>query len=420
MTTRLTVLPSGLAIATDRMAHLKTVSISIVAGVGSRDEGEGEHGLSHLLEHMAFKGTSRRTARQIAEEIEAVGGELNAATGAENTSYYARVLEADMPLAMDILSDILVDPQFDAGELAKEQNVIISEIGAAEDTPEDVVFDRFSARAFPDQPLGRSILGTPETVKAATPAGLSSYLRRHYRAPRMVVAAAGAVDHDALVAEAEARLPALTGEAAAPAAPARYVGGIETKAKSTEQTNILLGFRGVSYRVPEVYALGVFSSLLGGGLSSRLFQEVREERGLCYSIYAFHWAYGDTGLFGISAGTDPADAPELMRVTLDALRAAAEGASEAEVNRAKAQMKVGLLGALENSGARTDQLARQVLAFGQIIPVEEIARRVDAVTPAAVRAAAQAMLAGSPLTFAALGPKRGLDKAARLAEQFKP
>ncbi|MGL4285418.1 MAG: M16 family metallopeptidase [Phreatobacter sp.] len=419
MTTHLTTLPSGLTVVTDAMAHLKTAAITVTVGVGGRDERPDEHGISHLLEHMAFKGTSRRTARGMAEEIEAIGGDLNAATASENTAYFAKVLGEDLPVAADMLADILTDPLFDAGELAKEKNVIVQEIGAAEDTPDDVVFDHFVAAAFPGQPLGRTILGTPQAVRAATSDKLRGYMSRSYTARNTVVAAAGAVDHEqvvALVAEkfapfADATAPAHEG--------ARYGGGIKTVARPLEQSNIVIGFEGISYRDPAIYAIGVFTNLLGGGLSSRLFQEVREERGLCYEIHSFHWSYADTGLFGISAGTDPKDVSDLMTLTLDILHATASGATEAEIGRAKAQMKVGLLGALESSSARTDQMARQILAFGRLLDLDDIAARIEAVTIEDVRASAEKLVRSSPITFAAIGPKRGLDKVARIAEQFR-
>lgn len=418
--TRLTTLDSGLTVVTDTMPHLRTAAVSVTFGVGGRDERPDEHGISHLLEHMAFKGTSRRTPRAIAEEIEAVGGDLNASTGSESTSYYAKVLGEDLPVAVDILADILTDPQFDPGELAKEKNVIVQEIGAAEDSPDDVVHDLFVATAFPGQPLGRSILGTPQAVRSATPEKLRGYLGRSYSAPRAVVAAAGAVDHDALVAMAAEKFGRLSGDAPPQNEEGRYRGGIATAGRPIEQTNLVFGFKGVSYRDPDVYAVGVFNNLLGGGLSSRLFQDLREERGLCYEIHSFHWSYGDTGLFGISAGTDPADAHDLVGLSLDVLHKAVTGATEAEVGRAKAQMKVGLLGALESGSARTDQMARQVLAFGRTFDLDEIVARIDAVTVDAVRAAGARLIGASPMTFAAVGPKRGLDKVAKLAEQFQP
>src|SRR5215813_4485254 len=225
MSVEVTRLPTGLVVVTDAMSHLETASLGVWVGSGSRDERPDEHGISHLLEHMAFKGTSRRSARQIAEEIEAVGGDLNAATSVETTAYYARVLKADVPLAIDVLSDILSDPAFDPGELAREQNVIVQEIGAAEDTPDELVFDHLQAVAFPGQPVGRSILGTAQTVRSFDAAGLRAYLARNYRAPDMVVAAAGAVDHAAVVADVERRFAPFAGPAAPAPQPARFVGG---------------------------------------------------------------------------------------------------------------------------------------------------------------------------------------------------
>jgi predicted Zn-dependent peptidase len=419
-TTRLTTLPSGLTVVTDAMPHLKTASIQVSFGVGGRDERPDEHGISHLLEHMAFKGTTRRTPRGLAEEIEAVGGDLNAATASESTSYYAKVLGEDLPVAIDILADILTDPQFHPEELVKEKNVIVQEIGAAEDDPDDVVIDHFIAEAYPAQPLGRTILGTPAAVRSATADKLRAYMGRSYAAPRAVVSAAGAVDHDRIV-ETIGKAFAVLPDAAPPAnEPARYRGGISTIARPLEQTNLVFGFEGMSYRDPDIYAVGVFNNLLGGGLSSRLFQEVREERGLCYEIHSFHWSYSDTGIFGISAGTDPGDAVDLVTLTLDVLNATVDGATEAEVGRAKAQMKVGLLGALESSSSRTDQMARQVLIFGRTFALEEIVAKIDAVTVEDARAAGARLVRSSPMTFAAIGPKRGLDKVRKLAEQFRP
>ncbi len=418
-TTRTTTLPSGLTVVTDAMPHLKTASIQVSFGVGGRDERPDEHGISHLLEHMAFKGTTKRTPRGLAEEIEAVGGDLNAATASENTSYYAKVLGEDLPVAIDILSDILTDPQFHPEELVKEKNVIVQEIGAAEDDPDDVVTDHFIAAAYPGQPLGRSILGTPQAVRSATPDKLRAYMGRSYSASRAVVAAAGAVDHDRIADAVASAFDKLPRAAPPPSEPARYQGGATTIARPLEQTNLVFGFEGMSYRDPDIYAVGVFNNLLGGGLSSRLFQDVREDRGLCYEIHSFHWSYGDTGIFGISAGTDPGDAVDLMSLTLDVLHATVDGATEAEVGRAKAQMKVGLLGALESSSSRTDQMARQLLVFGRTLDLDEIVAKIDAVTVEDARAAGARLVRSSPMTFAAIGPKRGLDKVRKLAEQFR-
>ena len=418
MTARVEKLSSGLTVVTDRMDHLRTASLGIWVGAGSRNEDPHEHGIAHLLEHMAFKGTKRRNARQIVEEIEAAGGDLNASTGLESTGYYARVLGEDVPLALDILSDILTGSTFDQAELAREQGVILQEIGAANDTPDDIVFDLFQARAFPDQPIGRPILGTPQSVRAFTPESLRIYLAKHYRAPRMIVSAVGDVDHDAIVSAVRERLAAIPVDPAIPASAARYAGGLEIGVRDLEQTHIVLGLQGCSYLDPRYFAMQVFSSVLGGGASSRLFQEVREKRGLCYTIYASHQPFSDTGLFSIYAGTDPKDAEDLTAVVVDQLSDAAETASETEIARVKALIKVGLLGMLESSSARADQLARQILAYGRPIPLDEIAAKIDAVTVEDVRAAGRALIASGRPTFAGLGPA-GLESAARIVETLE-
>jgi predicted Zn-dependent peptidase len=418
MSVEVTRLPSGLTIVTDAMSHLHTASLGVWVGSGSRDERPDEHGISHLLEHMAFKGTTRRTARQIAEEIEAVGGDLNAATSVETTSYYARVLKPDVPLAIDVLADILADPSFDPDELMREQNVIIQEIGATQDTPDDLVFDYLQETAFPDQSVGRSILGTAETVRSFDRRRLRAYLARNYRAPDMVVVAAGAVEHPAIVAEVERRFSAFDGPAAPLPSPARFDGGARIETRDLEQAHIALALEGVPTLDPTLYSLQVFTIVLGGGMSSRLFQEVREIRGLCYAIYAFHAPYADTGLFGLYAGTDAADVPELMQVVIDQLTATAETLSEAEIARAKAQMKAGLLMALESSGARAEQIARQIIAYGRPIPLDEIVARIEAVTVDSARAAGRALMSRSRPAVAALGPGRGLESAATIAESL--
>jgi predicted Zn-dependent peptidase len=420
MSVELTCLSSGLAVVTDRMPHLESASLGIWIGAGSRDEAPDEHGISHLLEHMAFKGTKRRNARQIAEEIEAVGGDLNAATSVESTTYYARVLKPDVPLALDVLSDILSQPTFDPDELRREQNVIVQEIGATEDAPDDLVFDRLQETAFPKQPVGRSILGTPESVRSFNPARLRAYLSRNYRAPDMIVAAAGAVEHAAVVAEVEKRFASFAGPAAPMPEPAHFRGGTRVETRDLEQVHIALALQGVPVRDEQLYSLQVFTSVLGGGMSSRLFQEVREKRGLCYTINAFHMPYFDTGLFALYAGTDEADAPELMRVVIDQIGNATETLNDTEVARAKAQLKAGLLMALESSEARIGQLGRQMLAYGRPIPLDEIVAKVDAVTVDSARAAGRMLIRRSPPAIAALGPGSGLESTAAIAESLVP
>ncbi|MBV8835030.1 MAG: insulinase family protein [Alphaproteobacteria bacterium] len=418
MTMDVTRLPSGLAVVTDSMPHLQSASLGVWVGCGSRDEHADENGISHLLEHMAFKGTARRTARAIAEEIEAVGGDLNAATSAETTAYYARVLRADVPLALDVLSDILTNPTFEPEELAREKNVIVQEIGATEDTPDDLVFEYLQAVTFPDQPVGRSILGTPESVRSFDSRRLRGYLSRNYRAPNMVIAAAGAVDHQQIVGEVQNRFASFAGPEAPAPEPARFAGGSRIEQRDLEQVHVAFALEGVRQRDSSIYSLQVFTNILGGGMSSRLFQEVREIRGLCYSVYAFHAAYADTGMLGIYAGTDASDLPELMRVVVDEISNAAETITEAEIVRSKAQMKAGLLMALESSGARAEQLARQMMIYGRPIPLDEIVEKIESVTVDSARAAGRAMISRSRPAIAVLGPGRGLEKAAAIADSL--
>ena len=417
MSVEVTKLPSGLTIITDEMPHLETASLGVWTGVGGRDEKANEHGMSHLLEHMAFKGTTTRTAREIVEEIEAVGGDLNAATSSETTAYYARVLKADVPLAVDVLSDILANPTFEIEELEREKSVIVQEIGAAMDTPDDAVYEYLSELSYPDQPMGRSLLGTPETLRSFTREMLHGYLATHYHAPDMVVAAAGAVDHKRIVADVERRFANFSETDAPKPPPASFgKGGSRVVHRDLEQAHLTLALEGLSQSDPALFSLQVFTNVIGGGMSSRLFQEVREKRGLCYSIYAFHQPYSDTGFFSLYTGTDPNDAPEMMEVIIDEMNNAVETLTEAEVARAKAQMKAGLLMALESCSARAEQLARHILVYGRPLSVEEMIARIDNVTVNSTRDAARGLLGRSRPAIVALGSGRGLDRAVTFAE----
>ena len=417
MSARVDTLPSGLRVVTDAMPHLETASLGVWVAAGSRHESAGEHGLSHLLEHMAFKGTRRRSARAIAEEIEAAGGDLNAATSTEHTAYYAHVLAADAPLALDILADILTESAFDQEELEREKGVILQEIGAVEDTPDDLVFDLFSAAAFPGQPIGRPILGTPERIASFSREAIGDYLLRHYASPATVVGAAGAVDHERVCAAAQELFGKLPPEGARGRAPAAvYEGGEIRLKRRLEQAHIVIGFEGLAYDDPDFYALQVFANAVGGGMSSRLFQEVRETRGLAYAIHAFHWGYSDAGLFGFYAATGAKDVAELTPVALDCLAEAAQALSEAEARRAKAQMKVSLLTALESPAQRCEQIARQVMAFGRVLTREEIVAAIDGLDIAAIRAAGARALRSKP-TVAAIGPVAKVFAPDRVAER---
>jgi predicted Zn-dependent peptidase len=411
-------LANGLIVISHAMAGVETVSLGIWVGAGSRSEGSAEHGVAHFLEHMAFKGTARRSARQIAEEIENVGGELNAATSVDSTAYYARVLRKDLPLALDILSDIILSPRFDRTEIGRERDVILQEIAAALDAPDDIAFDLVQEAAFPDQPVGRSILGTVDSVKSFTRANLGSYLAAHYHAPNMVLAAAGAVDHAALMAEAERRLGGFAVDPAPQPEPAHYAGGVRRSDKPFEQTHVVLAFEGAAYRHADYFTAQICAGALGGGMSSRLFQEVREKRGLCYSVYAFASGLTDSGMFTIHAAGGPDRAHELFAVIRDELvKAADKGFRPEELARVKAQLKMGLLAGLESSSARAEQLARHILIYGRPLSTEELVEEVERVEAQDLQRLIARMLA-SPLSLATVGPIVKVARFDRVAEKF--
>jgi predicted Zn-dependent peptidase len=326
------------------------------------------------------------------------------------------VLKADVPLALDVLSDILSEPAFDRDEIVREQGVIVQEIGSVADAPDDLVFEHLQGIAFPNQPLGRSILGTPKTVRSFDGGKLRDYLTRNYRAPDIVVAAAGALDHAKVVVEVEQRFASFNGPAGPMPEPAKFGGGSHVEKRELEQVHIALAMPGVAVTDPSLYSLQVFTNVLGGGMSSRLFQEARERRGLCYSIYAFHMPYTDVGMFGLYSGTDAADTSELMRLVVDEIAGTAETLSEPEVARSKAQMKAGLLMALESSGARIEQLARQMITRGRPMPIDELVKNVDAVTVESARAAGRALIARGKTAIAVIGLGSGLESAAAIAE----
>ncbi len=403
MTVRVTTLTNGLRVVSETMPRVETVSVGAWVAVGARHEPAEVNGISHLLEHMAFKGTRRRSARQIAEEIEAVGGYINAWTSREATAYYAKVLKEDLALAIDLIADITQEPAFDEEELAREREVILQEIGQAQDTPDDQVFENFQAIAFPNQPLGRSVLGEREVVSAMPRQALVDYLRGNYHAGRIVLAAAGAVEHDALVTLAEAAFGSLPSGDQSPPAAGDYVGGAHCEKRDLEQVHLVLGLPGVSLTDDDFYPLSVYSTILGGGMSSRLFQEVREKRGLVYSIYSFTSAYTDTGLFGVYAGTGRDQIGDLLPVIFGEMRDLSVTVGDDELARAKAQIKSGIVMSLESTSARIEQLAHQMLTYGRVLEVSEVVARVDGVTSDGVRQVGGRLLDGG-LTAAAVGP----------------
>lgn len=402
-----TTLPNGLRVVTDSIPHVETVTCGLWVDVGARHEPANINGISHVLEHMAFKGTARRSALQIAEEIEAVGGYLNAYTSREATAYHSRILKDNLPLAIDILADILQNSTFDATEFAREQSVIIQEIGQTFDTPDDIVFDYFQETCFPNQPMGRAILGTTEIVRSLTPTQVKSYMQDHYGAHQMVFAAAGKLEHQEMVdivAEKFAHLPI---DRPKEASPAVYKGGTFHQARDLEQTHVILGFEGLPFEHPDYYAASLLSTILGGGMSSRLFQEVREKRGLVYSIYTFTSSYQDSGIFGIYAGTSPHQVSELLPVVHGELDRFSKTIELSEINRAKAQLKAGLMMSLESTTARCEQLANHVLIYGRPIPPSETLKKVDAVTLDHVASLA-GRLFNAPKTMTTLGPGKGI------------
>jgi predicted Zn-dependent peptidase len=407
-------LRNGVTVATHRMPHLESVAMGLWIGAGARSELPAEHGISHLLEHMAFKGTRRRSARELAEAIEAVGGEMNAETSVDHTTYYLRLLKDDLPLGVDVLGDIVSEPLLDPDELAREQHVVIQEIGAAQDVPEDWVFELFQEAAFPGQAIGRSILGTPDSIRSHSVADLKQFLATHYSGPRTVLAAAGNLDHGAVVRLAEEHLQRLGAHQPDAPEPGSYKGGEWTEERPVQEAQILMGFAAPSYHDRAFHAAHLLSAILGGGMASRLFQELRENRGLCYSISSFYWPFSDTGLFGIQAATSEEDVEELVPVVMDEFGKMADGITDAELRRAKAQLRSGLLMTLESPIARASQMGRHILIHGRPLKLEEMVEKVEAVTAADLARLAAATLASEP-TLAAIGPPGSLPRRADLS-----
>lgn len=419
MTIEITTLDNGMRIVTETLPQLETATVGVWADVGARHENAANNGIAHMLEHMAFKGTKRRTARGIAEEIENVGGYLNAYTSRENTVYYARVLKDDVALGVDILSDILLNSSFEAEELERERQVILQEIGQANDTPDDIVFDLLQEATYPGQAMGRPILGTSATVNAMTRDELAGYIDTHYRGERLVMVGVGKVDHEALVAHAQETFGKTSaGLRPAPEA-AIYTGGERRVERPLEQAHVTLGFNGLGFNDPDYYAFQVYSTVLGGGMSSRLFQEVREERGLAYSVYSFAQGYVDGGGLGIYAGTSEKDVADLIPVIAGEMKSLAEKAGADEVARGRAQLKAGLLMSLESSSSRMDQIGRQLLIFDRILPITEMVAAIDAVDEAAVERMAAKVLQSGPLALAAIGPLSSLEDYDRVSALFK-
>ena len=397
-------LPNGFRIVTEHMPSLQSASVGVWVTAGGRNERPEQNGIAHFLEHMAFKGTAKRSSLEIAEVIENVGGYINAYTSRETTAYYARVLAEDVTLSIDVIGDILLNPLFEQKEIDVERGVILQEIGQALDTPDDVIFDWLQEEAYPDQPLGRTILGPAERVNSFSESDLRQFVAEHYGPGNMILAAAGDVCHDDIVAQATALFGHMPASQSPSETPALFAGGERRVVKDLEQAHFALAFEGPNYRDDAIFTAQLYASILGGGMSSRLFQEVREKRGLCYTIFAQAGAYADTGMMTIYAGTSGEQLGELAEVTLSEMARAATDINDEELARARAQMKAGMLMGLESPSNRAERLARMMQIWGRVPDITEVVQKIDAVSTADVRAMAAHMATNARSSLALYGP----------------
>ncbi|HEY2067953.1 MAG TPA: pitrilysin family protein [Rhizomicrobium sp.] len=418
MDIEITKLPNGLTVVSDPMPGLQSVAVGIWVDCGARHETRAIMGVSHMLEHMAFKGTEKRTAKSLAEEIEAVGGFLNAYTSRETTAFHARVLKPDLALAVDILADILSHPTFDQAELERERQVVLQELGQARDTPDDIIFDHLQEALYPGQPMGFPILGDEQTVSNFSREDLQRYMGANYRTGGMTLIASGAVNHAELVALAAEKSAGFRPGAGPTAEAARYGGGEKRQDDDLEQVHLAYAFPGVSQADPDYYAAQVYAAALGGGMSSRLFQEAREKRGLCYTISAFSQSFQDGGAIGVYTGTGETEAGEISAVIAGEMASLAATANEAEVSRARAQLRSGLLMGLERPSARTEQISASLSAHGRVVSVEEMLAKLEAVDAAVVRRFGERVMATTHPALAAVGPLGKLESYETFAARF--
>lgn len=415
----ISTLKSGLRVASETLPGMESVTVAVTVDVGARFEHENEGGLSHLLEHMAFKGTKRRSAKQIAEEMDMVGGHMNAYTSLENTVYYVRVLKKDLPLAVDILADIVQHSVFDEEELARERDVILQEIAMHYDSPDDLIFDHFSETAYPDQPLGRSILGTSKHVAGYSRKDVMDYMRKHYHAPNIILSAAGNIQHEKFLALAGEHFTHLSTTAPKGPKRAHYKGGEKRTKRKLEQLHLMLGFESASFRDEDYYAWQVLSTLLGGGMSSRLFQEVREKRGLAYTVQAFTSSFEDSGVMGIYAATAENKGPEMLPVLCDEVMKLSGGVGEHELQRAKNQIKASMLMTRENSSGIAEWIGRHILCHGRYKPAAEIVKLIDAVTAKDITRLGKTLSKQShKVTLTTLGPQKGLPNYEKVQQRL--
>ncbi len=412
-------LSNGLTIVAEHMPGLESSTVGVWVQAGARNEDAAQNGIAHFLEHMAFKGTKSRSALEIAEVIEDVGGFINAYTSREMTAYYTRVLGADVPLALEVLADILRHSTFDKREIEIERGVILSEIGQSLDTPDDVIFDWLQGVSYPKQALGRPILGPAENVKRFSQSDLSGFVATHYGPENLVVSAAGKVDFAALVKQAEALFGDMPASPAPAPEAARFIGGEKRAEKDLEQAHFTLGFAAPSIRDEDVYTAQIYSMLLGGGMTSRLFQEVREKRGLCYSIYASITPGLENGMLTIYSGTSGDQIAELAEVTMDEMKRAVSDISEAELSRAQVQMKAGMLMGLESPSARAERMARAIAIWGKVPDLSEAVDKIEAVNVAGLKAYAASVCESTEMAMALYGPISGAPKMADLHARLR-
>ncbi|WP_066582062.1 M16 family metallopeptidase [Cellulomonas timonensis] len=414
---RRSVLPGGVRVLTEHMPGLRSATVGAWVGVGSRDERDGHHGSTHFLEHLLFKGTTRRTAMDIAEAFDEVGGEANAATGKEHTCYYARVLDSDLPMAVDVIADMVTSARLDTGELETERGVILEELAMNDDDPSDVVHELFATAVLGSHPLGRPIGGTPDTIRAVPRTAVWEHYQEHYRSSTLVVTAAGGVDHDALCAQVAKALADGGWDLTAPRPVGRRdvdsptdgvpaVGAETTVHRATEQANVIIGGTGLTATDPRRFTLSVLNAVLGGGMSSRLFQEIREKRGLAYSTYSFASGHADTGIFGLYAGCAPAKVDQVVELLVSEWEHLADsGITQAELARSVGQLSGSLVLGMEDTGSRMSRLGKSELVHGELLSLDETLERIRAVTAADVQELA-AELAARPRSMVRIGPFR--------------
>lgn len=414
---KITNLKNGLRVITDEVDSVHSVALGIWVGVGTRNEDLQHNGVAHMVEHMLFKGTKKRGPAQIAEEVETVGGHMNAYTSKEMTSYYIHLLKEDVPLALDILSDMYQNATLPDEEITRERHVILQEIGMCNDTPDDLIFDNYYEAAYPGQALGAPILGKGHHISRMERSTLEEYIKRFYTPARTIISAAGNINHEEFVAQVEKYFVQMPEESFVYKEAANYQGGEHRQQKDLEQAHIVLGFRGLN-RLDDDYATAqALSTLLGGGMSSRLFQEVREKRGLVYSIYSFHSGYADDGQFGIYAGTGAKDLETLVPVVCDEVLKVMSDVTEEETSRAKAQLKSSILIGRESMIARAEQQAKFLFYRGKAFNIDETIAKIEAITANDVMRVAKKIFTGRP-TLAALGPLDKLEPYEKISQRL--